>query len=296
MRELITKISDYMNEKSNEPQRREDRLAIAVIGVSAAVVVVLLLLLLWGYLAGARRHRDKETAGAGEELTATTYEEKTAEYMAQNGAQEEEAFRQEYLDSIAGLSDKVEGLLAAMEQAEQDLTKTVEELHEEDGTARERLLALRGEVTTIIHNLRQTEMKLHDLSDLVGIMERETIPIIREQLVEIRGEMEQVHTDMSNLYAKIATLEQEDIKLKNEDDKLWAGIGALEKTLHTVLNRNMSEVNQQFDTLVSRFDSLLNQFKTVENRLGNLSGHTLQYRYDAGKDTLYLEPYDESGE
>ncbi len=295
MRELITKISDYMNEKRNDPERQEDRLAIVVIGAAAAVVIIILLLLLWGRVAGDRRQRTAEDKEAGQ-LTATTYEEAMAEYMAQNGGQEGEELRQEYLESITGLSDKVEGLLAAMEQAEQDLAETVEQLREEDTTARERLTALRTEVTTIIQNLRETQTQLHDLTDLVGVMNQETIPIIREQIVEIRREMEQVHTDISNLYTKIAALEQEDIKLKNEDDKLWAGINALEKTLQTVLNRNMSEVNQQFDTLVNQFDSLLNQLKTVEKRIGKLSGQTLQYRYDAGEDTLYLEPYDEKGE
>lgn len=83
-------------------------------------------------------------------------------------------------------------------------------------------------------------------------MNQETIPMIREQIAKIRGDMDKVHSDIANLYTRIAGLEQ-------EDAKLWASIGNLEKVL--------------------------------ENEMRGLTGQTLQYRYDEGTNTLYLEPY-----
>ena len=91
--------------------------------------------------------------------------------------------------------------------------------------------------------------------------------------------MDQVQADIKNLYARIAALEEEDVRL-------WESIGTMEQTLKNVLNQNMAEVNNQFDTL-------LGQIRTVENRIGKLAVQTLRYRYDAGENTLYLEPYEE---
>ena len=103
--------------------------------------------------------------------------------------------------------------------------------------------------------------------------------MIQEQILEIRGDMDQVQADIKNLYARIAALEEEDVRL-------WESIGTMEQTLKNVLNQNMAEVNNQFDTL-------LGQIRTVENRIGKLAVQTLRYRYDAGENTLYLEPYEE---
>mgnify|MGYP002427417257 FL=1 len=122
--------------------------------------------------------------------------------------------------------------------------------------------------------------------DLVQIMDREKLPMIQKQLLEIRTDMDKVHTDISGLYAKIAALEQEDVRL-------WASIGNMEKILKKTLNQNITEVNNQFDVLLDQLDILEDQLKTVENRIGQLTGQTLRYRYDAQENTLYLEPYSE---
>lgn len=275
MREFMTKLSDYFNERRNDPERREDRLAVVIIGAVAVVVIVVLLLVLWRHVA-EEKALDKNS-GELHALETATYEEDAAEYMSAGVGQE--TVGEDYLTSIEYLSRQVEELLAAMTQVEQNLSETNEQYQEENVELREQIRTLQTEVSTIVQNLKETQTKLYDLTDIIQIIDREKIPMIQEQILEIQGDMNQVQIDITNLYSKIAALEQ-------EDAKLWESMGAMEQTLKTVLNQNMTEVNNQFDTL-------LGQIETVENRIGKLTVQTLRYRYDAGENTLYLEPYTE---
>lgn len=268
----MAKVSDYFNERRNDPERREDRLAIVIIGAVAVVVIVILLLVLWRHLAQERAQREEMQM-----LETATYEEEAPEYMS--SGDERETIDEDYLESIEYLSKQVEELLAAMTQVEQNLSETIEQYQEENVELREQIVTLHAEVSTIVQNLKETQTKLYDLNDIVQIIDREKIPMIQEQILEIQGDMNQVQTDITKLYTRIAALEQEDVKL-------WDSMSSLEQTLKKVLNQNMAEVNNQFDTL-------LGQLNTVENRIGKLAVQTLRYRYDAGENTLYLEPYEE---
>lgn len=272
----MTKLSDYWSERRNDPDRQEDRLAAVIIGAVAVVIIVLLLLILWRHLSDAS-DRESSEREADEMFVPTVHEEEAAEYMAQND--EDEAFRQEYLASIEALNEKVEQLLETMTQAEQSLSDTITQYQKEDAALQEQITKLHAEVSAIVINLKETQTKLYDLTDIVQVMDQEKIPLIQKQILEIRNDMQKVHSDIANLHAKIAALEQEDVKL-------WAEIGALEKTLQNALHQNMTEVNNQFDVL-------LQQLETVENRIGRLAMQTLRYRYDEGANTLYLEPYGE---
>lgn len=241
MREFITKVSDYLSEMRDNPDRREDRLAVVIIGAAAMVVIVVLLLILWGHIAKERER--KETPDA--EIVTAVHEEDAAAYMAQGDGSE--TTNQEYLTNIDYLSGRVEELLEAMTLVEQNLSETIEQYREEDTALGDQITSLHTEVTTIIQNLKTTQTKLYDLTDIVQIINEETIPIIREQIADIRSDIDRVNGDITNLYAQIAALEQEDIKL-------WAGIA------------------------------------NIEDLIGNLETRTLQYRYDAESNTLYLRP------
>ena len=251
MREFMTRVSDYLNERRNNPERQEDRLAVVIIGAVAVVMIAALLLVLWGHVAGDRTQKKAQSA-AENMLASTTYAEEMAEYMSQNDGQE--ALRQEYLANIEYLNSKVEELLGSLTQVEQNLSETIEQYGDENTVLQEQMSKLHTEVTNIVQNLKETQSELYDLADVVLVMNQETIPIIREQIAQIRGDMDKVHTDIADLYTKIAGLEQ-------EDAKLWASIDNLEKVL--------------------------------DSRIGGLAGQTLQYRYDEGANTLYLEPYRE---
>lgn len=275
MREFMTKVSDYLSERRNDPERREDRLAVVIIGAVAVVIIVILLLILWKHAADGRAQKKHEEEM--QMMESATYEEDAAEYMSPGGGQEMAG--EDYLTGIEYLGRQVEELLAAMTQVEENLSESIEQCQEGDDKLREQIGTLHTEVSTIVKNLKETQTKLYDLTDIVQIIDREKLPMIQEQILEIRGDMDQVQADIKNLYARIAALEEEDVRL-------WESIGTMEQTLKNVLNQNMAEVNNQFDTL-------LGQIRTVENRIGKLAVQTLRYRYDAGENTLYLEPYEE---
>lgn len=225
-----------------------------------------------------KRRAEAERADWEEEqLVAETFEEEAEKYMAPNDGQE--LLRQEYLESIQYLEEKVEELLSSMTQIEQNLSETIIQYKEGDQEVLKQVEILHKEVSTIVQNLKETETKLYDLIDIVQIMDQKTIPMIQQQILEIRQDMSKAQTDITNLYTKIAALEQEDVKL-------WAGIGEVEKKLKNAMNQSMTEVNNQLDVL-------LNQLGSVENRLQGLASKTLKYYYDAGSNTLYLEPYSE---
>ncbi len=298
MKDFMTKISDYLNERRNDPERRENQLSIVIIGAVAVVVIILLLLLFWTYTVKEQERKQKEAAKEAlleaemqmkvpveeEELVAETHEEKAEEYMSQNDGREQELkelalLREEYSGSIDFLREKVEELLKSMTQVENNLSETIVKYQEGDQSILEQVKELHGEVTNIVQNLKETQTKLYDLTDIVQVLDQKTIPQIQQQILDIQQNMNKVHADISNLYTKIAALEQ-------EDAKLWAGISEVEKTLKTAIDQNMTEVNNQLDVL-------LNQLGNVENRLQGLISKTLKYHYDAENNTLYLEPYSE---
>ena len=298
MKDFMTKISDYLNERRNDPERRENQLSIVIIGAVAVVVIILLLLLFWTYTVKEQERKQKEAAKEAlleaemqmkvpveeEELVAETHEEKAEEYMSRNDGREQELkeltlLREEYSESIDFLREKVEELLKSMTQVENNLSETIVKYQEGDQSILEQVKELHGEVTNIVQNLKETQTKLYDLTDIVQVLDQKTIPQIQQQILDIQQNMNKVHADISNLYTKIVALEQ-------EDAKLWAGISEVEKTLKTAIDQNMTEVNNQLDVL-------LNQLGNVENRLQGLISKTLKYHYDAENNTLYLEPYSE---
>lgn len=289
MKEFLTKISDYLNERRNDPERREDHLSAVMIGAVAVIIIILLLLVLWAHTARERRQKEAEAEKQAafemeavmeseeEAFETETFEEEAEEYMAQNDGQQ--LLPQEYQESIDYLRDKVEELLQSMTQVEQNLSETIVEYKEGDQAVLDQVKALHVEVTNIVQNLKETQTKLYDLIDIVQVMDQQKIPMIQQQILEIRQNMSKAQSDITNLYTKIAALEQEDVKL-------WAGIDEVEKTLKTAMDQNMTEVNNQLDVL-------LNQLGSVENRLQGLTSKTLKYHYDAENNTLYLEPYAE---
>ena len=62
----------------------------------------------------------------------------------------------------------------------------------------------------------------------------------------------------------------------------------------------MGTVENQLGTVENQLGTVENKVGSVEDRLGmmenwlqGLTSNTLKYRYDAGSNTLYLEPYTE---
>lgn len=271
MREFMTRMSDYIHEKWNDPERQESRAAVVLIGAVAVVVIVLLLLLLWRY---AVQKEEKTDAAVYEE--SHTGQETAAEYMADSSSEREEALRQEYLTSVEYLNSKVEELLQTMTQIQESLKETIERYQEKDSSLQTQITKIYDEVSRIVRDLKETQVELDDLADLVQVISKETLPAIQKQLVGIQGEIGQMHTDIASIYTKIAALE-------TEDEKLWASLKSLETKLKTTMSSDMAEVEKSLRELAG-------QIGAAEERLAGIVSRMLMYEYKEDEHTLYLLP------
>lgn len=316
MREFMTKVSDYWNERKNDPDRQENQLAVVVTAAVAVVIIVLLVILLWGYV-GKRNEggeapipiktgqiiEEADRDRAEEEMmTQTIHEEESVKYMSEDSG---EKLRQEYLTSTAYLGEKVEELLQTMTQVQDGLNEVIKEYQEADAAAQTQITTLYKEVETIVQSLKETQVKLVDLTDIVQVIDKEKIPMIQQQIEAIRTDMEQVQTDISGLHKQMAAL-------KKEDERLWASISSLEKTVERALNQNVADVNNRIDQLQAGIDHVNRELEKIlqenmdnvnervdvlieqmEEKIRVLKENTLRYRYEAESNTLYLMPMQE---
>ncbi len=307
MREFMTRVSDYLSERSDDPERKEDRLSLAVIAGVAVVVIVLLLLFWWGYTTHENKEKAalekaKELQENAQELEAVSYEEKMKEYMSQNAGDE---LRQEYLANTSEMAEKIRELQTAMEKVQKEVTEVVREYHESTSETREQkeiknaLTTLEREVNTALANLKQTESKLADLSDVLQTIDRDKLPVINRQISDVRAEIERVRTDASGVSVKLEALEK-------ADQKLWERFSSAEQELKKTLNKNLSEIDTRLDqvqkdiraaekevneTLEQMEDEMKRRVEEqIAEKTKTLSEESLSYRYDRQTNTLYLTP------
>lgn len=313
MREFMTRLSDYINEWREDPERKENRLSVVVIGAVAVVIIVLLLLLLWwGYR--AQEKRKEEAAGRAAELqaaqalqdsqgkrdaqegqdiqeeglTAAVHEEKMAEYMSRDSG---EKLRQEYLTNTSALAEKIKELQSAMEQAQKEIASTVREYQNEDVKVMEKLAALEKETETVVKNISGFETKVEELSEVIRTLDGEKIPMIQEQIGTLRSEIEQTRTDMAGIREKIKALER-------EDKELWKQLSEVEKNLDKALGENMKEIDRRVDHLGDNINALEKEFQaelekmnqTLNEKMDTISSEALAYLYEEETNTLYLMP------
>lgn len=288
MREFMTRVSDYLSERRDDPERKEDRFSLAVIAAVAVVVVVLLLLFWWGYTVHEKKEKEAaEKAKAiqeSEALSAAAYEEKMKEYLSQNDG---EALRQESLSEANTLEEKVRDLQSTMETVEKELNKVVIERSETDTTQKEVLTTLESSVKKALENIRQMDSKLADLSDMMQVVDREKLPALQTQIKDVRTEVTQVRTEISGIRESVASLKQ-------EDEKLWNELAAVERNLDKAIDQNIKEIDSQLEKTTKKYNQLEKDMKEalqqMEEKMSTISRDALSYRYDQGSNTLYLTP------
>lgn len=280
MKEFMTKLSDYLNELRNDPERKEDRLVAALIGIVAVVVIVLLLLLLWHYM-GKKEESRMETA---------IHEEKMETYMAEPESAETDELREEYLTDITGLNDKVEELLQTLTQIQQDIDESSQLYQEGDEKLQKQIDVVNQEITNLVQKLRQTQVKIQDLTDIVQVIQKDTIPMVLRQITEIQGEIQKLHADLKTVYEKIGKLETEDAKLREE-------IKRLEQNMKQAVNGEITEIEQHMENIIVQIkktqediNNLYQISETTNNRIEKLEGSMLGYQYDRDNNVLYLSP------
>lgn len=257
MEEFMTRLSDFINERKSRPGKDGNVLVFCMLGVVVLVIMILCLLLLW------QKGKDSDIEPE-EEMKVETFEVKQEEIMAppeeklqqeeMMTAAEAEALKEEYLTSIQYMEDKIEELLASMTA----IWTTLEGVQTEQGKETERWQSqindISEDITNLISRLEKTQNQLYDLTDVVNVLQSDTISQIQEQMADISEQMTKVNADIAALYDKIAALEAADAEMKSKMQDLTAQIGKMQSQMQTFTTRQQC------------------------------------YRYDAATNTLYLFP------
>lgn len=259
MREIMTRLSESIRERWSDPEWKEDRLGMILTAAVAMIVIIILLLLLGYYVWNQKEGLQEETV----------VRERVVEKYMSEPSEEEEALRQEYLANVAYLGEKVQELLENMTLLQEELKQVSEQTGKEEDALQEQIHTVQQQVSQLVQELKETQVQLYDLTDLIQVLNVTTIPLIQQQLAEVQTQMVQMKTDITTLYSKIAALEK-------EDERLWAGIQGLEEKLTKTLDGTVNDMTSQIEQTNQRIEEML--------------GRTLQYRYDAQTNTLYLMP------
>lgn len=287
MKEFMTKVSDYFSERRNDPEKNGNPLVFCMLGVVILVIIILCILLLWQKNAG---RKEKET-----DMTSETFEKKPEIMMAEPGGGEEEALRQEYLTNVEYLGEKVESLLESMSQIKETLEEVILTNEEENTLLKQQIDEIMGDIGSLLIRLQNTQNYLYDLTDMVHIMNTETIPAIQGQISEIESQMSQVNADITNIYAKIGALE-------TTDAGLLAKIKEIEGSMKASVEQNITDITNKFESMNTQIQKIETQIGDVETRISNLetqitdlrsqiqqyTSQSLKYRYDKVTNTLYL--------
>lgn len=273
MREFMTKVSDFISERRNDPEKGGDRMVFCMLGI-VVLAILILCLLLW------RRHETEGKQERREEPVVQTKEETIVTALA--GPDEEDGKRQQLLTSVEHMGEDVEALLAFMRETKETLEEIA--LWQEGSEAVQRQAEKIGrEVAELTVWLQNTQSYLYDLFDIVQVMDSETIPAVQVQIAELGEQMAQIGEDISDIYQKIGSLEI-------TDRDLQAKISAVEDALRSALEQNREDAGGRFADVETRLLQMENLLLQMETRIGEMSVKQLQYRYDAQSNTLYLFP------
>ncbi len=294
MREFMTKVSDYISERRNDPEKNGNFAILYVIGVVILASIILCLMLLWQKNAG------------GEQMKAEVFTETPEAMLAGNPVEEE--LKQQYLMDIEYFGEKIEELSESMSRIKETLETTVA-LQEDNLLLREQVEEIAGGITNFLTKIQNTQDTLNELNELVKVMDSETIPVIQKQISEIEKQMGQVDTDISAIYSKIDALETTDSELKIK-------IGEIQGALKTSIEQNVSDITNRFESMnvqiqqmIAQLHDAKKQIEDTQKELGDTKGQvedtkkqigdaqeriqelkvqTLRYRYDEAAHTLYL--------
>ncbi|MCM1387938.1 MAG: hypothetical protein NC231_11455 [Bacillus sp. (in: Bacteria)] len=262
MREFMTKVSDYISERRNDPEKNGNILVFCMLGIVVLIIIIFCLLLLW------RKHTDKKE----QEITAETFTYVPETVMSKSP--DEEELKQEYLSNMEYLEEKVESLILAMSDMQKSLEETVIMQQDDNTYFQEQVEEITRDIKNMIVRLQNTQNHLYDVTDMINIMQKETIPEIQEQISGLEEQISQANTDISAIYAKIDSLEV-------ADEELQAKLKEIEGTLKASVEQNMNDVTNQFSNMNVRIEEIIKQMQ-------ELTSQFLRYWYDEGSNTLYL--------
>ena len=295
MREFMTKVSDYISERRNDPEKNGNFAILYVIGVVILASIILCLMLLWQKNAG------------GEQMKAEVFTETPEAMLAGNPVEEE--LKQQYLMDIEYFGDKIKELSESMTRIQETLETTVTAQEGENVLLKEKVEEITGSISDLLTKLQNTEKTIYDLNDLINVMDAETVPAIQKQIVEIEKQIGEVGTDISAIYNKIDALETTDKELKIKIREIQGALKtSIEQNISDITNR-FEGMNAQIQQMVTQLEDACRQIDDTKKQLGDTQGQVedtkkqlgdtqerireintqmLRFRYDNAARTLYL--------
>lgn len=273
MKEFMTKVSDYFNERRNNPEKNGNFMIFCMLGIVVIIIIILCLLLLW------RRNMDgKEKEGErAKKMSVETFAYVPEVRLSQASDDE---LKQEYLDNIQYMKEKVGELLDSMIKVKETLEETVIAQQNDNAFLQKQVDEIAADVNNLVLQLENTQNQLYDLTDMVNVMNQKTIPMIQEQITQIEQQMTKVNEDISNIYEKLEMLE-------TTDEELKAKLSEVEKKLRESSEQNMIDITNKFENVNIRLQEIETD---VQAKIQELASWILRYRYDAETNTLYLSP------
>lgn len=309
MREFMTKVSDYISERRNDPERNGNFVILGVIGVVILASIILCLLLLW-----------QKNAGGEQKMKAEVFTENPEIMLVESPVEEE--LKQQYLMDIEYFAEKIEELSESMSRIKETLETTVA-VQEDNLLLREQIKEITGGITNFLTKMQNTQDTLYELNELVKVMDSKTIPDVQKQISEIEKQMGQVDTDISAIYSKIDALETTDSELKIKIREMQGALKtSIEQNVADITNR-FENMNAQIRQMITQMEDARRQIEDTKKELGDTKGQvedtqkelgdtkgqvedtkeqvkdaheriqelkiqTLRYRYDEADNTLYL--------
>lgn len=309
MREFMTKVSDYISERRNDPERNGNFVILGVIGVVILASIILCLLLLW-----------RKNAGGEQKMKAEVFTENPEIMLVESPVEEE--LKQQYLMDIEYFAEKIEELSESMSRIKETLETTVA-VQEDNLLLREQIKEITGGITNFLTKMQNTQDTLYELNELVKVMDSKTIPDVQKQISEIEKQMGQVDTDISAIYSKIDALETTDSELKIKIREMQGALKtSIEQNVADITNR-FENMNAQIRQMITQMEDARRQIEDTKKELGDTKGQvedtqkelgdtkgqvedtkeqvkdaheriqelkiqTLRYRYDEADNTLYL--------
>lgn len=296
MKEFMTKVSDYISERRNDPERNGSFVILCALGMVIAVSIILCLLLLW-----------QKNVNGEQKMKAETVTETPEMMLAGNPVEEE--LKQQYLMDIEYFGDKIKELSESMTRIQETLETTVTAQEGENVLLKEKVEEITGSISGLLTKLQNTEKTIYDLNDLINVMDAETVPAIQKQIVEIEKQIGEVGTDISAIYNKIDALETTDKELKIKIREIQGALKtSIEQNISDITNR-FEGMNAQIQQMVTQLEDACRQIDDTKKQLGDTQGQVedtkkqlgdtqervreintqmLRFRYDNAAHTLYL--------
>lgn len=296
MKEFMTKVSDYISERRNDPEKNGSFVILCVIGMVIAASIILCLLLLW------RKNENGE-----QRMKAEVFTETPEAMLAENPVEEE--MKQQYLMDIQFFEEKIKELSESMTRIQETLETTVTQQEGENVLLKENVKEISGSISGLLTKLQNTQNTLYELNDLVKEMDAQSLPAIQSRIAEIEEQMRQTDTDISAVYDKIGALETTDKELKIK-------IREIQGALKTSIEQNMADMTGRFENMGTQIQQLVTQLEDAhrqiddtKKQLGDTQGQVedtkrqlgdtqervreintqmLRYRFDEAERTLYL--------